>query len=412
MFSEVYIDEIYTALANGSSTTETTGLTKRLQVRGHNQRNNPDPLARIGALRVAAALGVPAGLVIADAYCGDPSNDIRTFVLDQAQAAQEAGLPIIRRLTEDSDATIATRALGLLRQLVDRQSVALCRRLLDAEHPTVRAAAADLLGHIGGRSASLNLRRLTTDPDKAVFKAASEALKRIEGELGRDKPSPWWASNATIKLPSPPTKLPKDLLARLPTPEPEIIVEEASQPAPPVAPKVDFWTTDWAALPTTMPSEIPALLKLLGLVSREDRPTVVDALMQSAPDSMGMHINRAIHNNDWVIARGAALYGAIANRPDLILVLRPLCRHPEAGVRAAVAEAIGTTGKKATIAALLPMLTDADQGVQATAICALADVCLAIGRQPYAASQLQGLANASDPAIRELVAFQLKRLTS
>ena len=238
--SEAYVDGVYSALAKGEEVTETSGLTKRLQVRGHNERTSPDPLVRIGALRVAAALGVPAGLIITDAFCSDPSVDIRRFVLAQAEAARHAGLPIVRRLTEDDDPGIATHALGLLRQVVDRQSVALSRRLLESPHPDVRAAAVELLGHIGGRSASLNVRRLTTDPNKTVFKAAKAALQRIEGEQERDKPKPWWDEEETIALPAPPTDLPQELIERLPHPEPVPADEDTPRPAPPTAPKVDF----------------------------------------------------------------------------------------------------------------------------------------------------------------------------
>ena len=58
------------------------------------------------------------------------------------------------------------------------------------------------------------------------------------------------------------------------------------------------------------------------------------------------------------------------------------------------------------------MLTDSDVGVQATAISALADLCLALGRNSFATRQLTGLHQSQDAGIRELVDFQLKRLAS
>jgi HEAT repeat protein len=410
VFSEEYVDGVYAALAAGESDVDCAGLTKRLQVRGCNQRENPNPLDRIGALRVSAALGVPAGLVITDAMSQDPSVDIRGYVLAQSKAARFAGLPIIRRLAEDPDARIGEGAIGLLRELVDRQSVTLSRRLLGSEHPKVRKTAVDLLGHLGGKATIVNVRALTRDPNKAVSKAAKQTLRRLDGELDRAEPSPWWSEEEAIVLPSPPSPLPKDVLDRLPMPEPESETPDEPEPAPPTAPKFDFWTMDWAALPETLPSETRALLKLLGLVAREDRATVVSALQEVAPDSMGFEVHQNSKSKDQAVARGAILYATEAGRSDLILVLRPLNQHPEAGVRAAVAEAIGSIGKTSTLTALLPLMGDPDVGVRATAIVAMADLSLSLKRGTYAASQIRQLSSDPEVAIRELVSLQLARL--
>ena len=410
MFSEEYVDGVYAALAAGESDVDFAGLTKRLQVRGCNQRENNNPLDRIGALRVAAALGPPTGLVITDAMAQDLSQDIRGFALAQAKAARFAGLPIIRRIAEDKDAGLATEALSLLRALVDRQSVALTRRLLTSPHAKVRKASVDLLGHIGGRATVVNVRALTVDPVKAVSKAASQTLKRLNGELERDEPKPWWSEEEQIVLPPPPSPLPKKVLERLPMPEPEPEATDEPEPALPAAPRYDFWTTEWASLPETMPTEVRALLKLLGMVARSDRAAVTNALNTAAPDSMGFEVHQGAKSKDPAVARGAALYAAECGRSDLMLVLRPLNGHPEAGVRAAVAETIGAIGKLSTLAALLPLMGDPDVGVRATSIVAIADLSLVLKRASYAANQIRQLSNDPEPVIQDLVSLQLERL--
>jgi hypothetical protein len=333
-------------------------------------------------------------------------------VLAQAKAAQVAGLPILRLLAEDEDETIAVEAVELLRRFVDRQSVALCKRLLLSPHAKVRSNAVELLGHIGGRSLLINVRKLTTDPDKTVFEAAKQALKRLEGELERDKSKPWWTESEEISLPSPPGVLPEEMIARLPQPEPEPEPEPAPARLATATPAFDYWVTDWAALPKSLPTEPRALLKLLGMVDRPDRSIVVEALQQAAPNSMGLEVNQGTKSKDWAVARGTAVYVTQAGRADLILVLRPLCSHIEPGVRAAIAETIGAVGKVATIASLLPLIADSNQGVRATAITALANLCLILNRANYGISQLRPLVEDPDNIIREVVELQLKRLAT
>lgn len=410
MFSEEYVDGVYAALAAGETDVDFAGLRKRLQVRGCNQRVNANPLDRVGALRVAAALGSPTGLVITDALAHDESRDIRAYVLGQAKAARLAGLPIIRRIAEDPDAALAAEALSLLRALVDRQAVPLARRLLTSPHPKVRQVSVDLLGHIGGKATIVNVRALTIDPVKAVSQAASKTMKRLEGELERDTPKPWWTDEEEVVLPPPPTPLPKKVLERLPMPAPEVEAPEEDVPALPAAPRFDFWKTDWANLPEALPSEPRALLKLLGMIAREDRPTIVNALQLTAPDSMGLEVHQGAKSKDHAVVRGAVLYAAEAGRSDLMLVLRQLNGHSEAGVRAATAEAIGAIGKISSFTALLPLLADTDLGVRATAIVAIADLALVLKRQSYAASQLKQLTSDPEKVIRDLLDLQLDRL--
>jgi HEAT repeat protein len=410
VFSEEYVNGVYAALAAGETGVDFEGLTKRLQVRGCNQREAANPLDRIGALRVAAALGSPSGLVITDALAHDVSVDVRGYVLEQAKAARQAGLPIIRRIAEDSDAKLAAAALGLLRAVVDRQAVTLSRRLLTSPHPTVRCVAVDLLGHIGGKATIVNVRALTVDPIKAVSKAASQTLKRLNGELERDTPAPWWNDEEAIVLPPPPTPLPKEVLERLPMPEPELETPEELEPALPAAPKFDFWTTEWANLPETLPSEPRALLKLLGMIAREHRLALVSALEGAAPDTMGLEVHQGAKSKDHAVVRGAILYASEAGRSDLMLVLRQLNGHSEPGVRAAIAEAIGAIGKISSFTSLLPLLGDGDVGVRATAIVATTDLALTLKRQSYAVSQIQQLRDDPEKVICDLVALQLERL--
>mgnify|MGYP001414744549 CR=1 FL=1 len=89
--------------------------------------------------------------------------------------------------------------------------------------------------------------------------------------------------------------LPEDMLSRLPMPEPEELTPEDQGPAPPAAPKVDFWIAEWAHLPSSFPTEVPALLKLLGMVAREGyrRSRHATARGPHAPDPSGPNAGSA-----------------------------------------------------------------------------------------------------------------------
>lgn len=198
------IDVIYDGIVDGTRDPGDLAWTRRrLQLMALERTKSGPAGARLGALRVAAVLGPKDGLPIAQQLIRDADPRVRTWAFNQAVAARELGLAVIRDAADAGDVELAVAALELLARWVDQASVPTARRCLRSADQRVRALAVRLLGNIGGTAVRLDLSRLQGDPDPAVREAAAEALRRLLGELPKEVRSPWW-DESPPSLPSPP----------------------------------------------------------------------------------------------------------------------------------------------------------------------------------------------------------------
>ena len=372
---------------------------------------SPADSDRLGALRVAAALPTAMGVRITEMLVNDASLVVRQQVLRQGIAAQYDGLPVLRSLASDPDPGLASEALDLLVRAVDLQSTPTARRLLRSPLAPVRARAATLLGHVGGKGVQGELRRLEADDDEDVRTAAAEALQRVLGELPRDTPSPWWEPDAEPDLPAPPPELEGSFLPAVPPATEEILREPTAPPAPAAAPPASApedtleeprAEEEWSPLPSTMPTEARALLKLLGMVSPDDQGAVLKGIEDVDIDTLSEIISFHNPGGDWAIGRGCGIAARALGRKVWMSSVRRLVFDPDHRVRAGAAEAIGALTGPSGVPSLTMLLGDPAGLVRRSALSALAELCENIGRADIAQQWAQKLGADPDPRVREV----------
>ena len=135
------LDAIYRQLATGSSPDPAPRHhLRRLQSLARDAIHGSTS-ERMGALRVAAAIGDHGHPIVLElARDGDPA--IRRHAFNQALASGWKGLPALRRFVADSEEDLAVASLEILTRAVDTPSLADARRALRDTRPKVRTAAA------------------------------------------------------------------------------------------------------------------------------------------------------------------------------------------------------------------------------------------------------------------------------
>lgn len=88
-------------------------------------------------------------------------------------------LPSLRKLVEEDDPNIASKAAYLASEIAGPKSAGLIKRAAGSVRPAVRAAAASALRNISpSASASATLNRLLTDRDPGVRRLAVRAARK------------------------------------------------------------------------------------------------------------------------------------------------------------------------------------------------------------------------------------------
>ncbi len=359
------IEAIYEALSAGP-TAEGAPMHKArwLQTMAR-ERSRGSVEDKLGAIRVAMALGSFHGAPIVLDLCMDPDQSVRQAVQTAALTKDWDGLPVLRKMASDADEELALTALERLVEIADLPASATARRLLKDPRPRVRAAAATLLGLVAGSGVQPDLRRLESDDDQAVREAAALAVQRIRGEV--EKPG-----------------------AEPPQEEPAVEV--------------------WAPLPAEMPTEAVALARLLGSVQPGDLAVVVEHLSRCDAAAVAGLPSRYRPGADRATARGIALAAALLPRPSWLSSVRRMSRDSDPSVRAAAATGIGATGSLGTVVDLGKLCGDGEGIVRAAGVEALVALCVRIERPELGHRFLQPLVD--DEHVGEAARGALERLGS
>jgi len=432
---------------------------RKLQREALARTSDPDPAARLGALRVAAFIGPVHGLPITAKLMTDGDRKVRVAAFNQAVAAREDGRALLREALTGPDTELALAAADLLARAADRPSLNPALRLLSSDEPGLRAAAARIVGMVGGRS-SLARMRVDQESDPGARAAMEEARQRIDGDAERPPAQVWWSAGE-VDLPSPavegdisPSHTAPEVPATPASPpegsdEPEDDVvdatfeevagadsdrsnagdassegnEGAQLPAAPVSTEVSTpeddadppepaaWNGEATPLPSQLPTEARALCRLLGMVAPSDRETVVAALREiDDPAALGDLWIAWQPGGDLALGRGLALAAAALQRGAFLTKATTLAGVDEPLIRAAAVEAIGALGGASALTRVNRRLTDPAPSVRAAAARALAAMGPRLGREGIASSWLQQAADDDDPEVKTAVSDALEAL--
>jgi len=261
---------------------------------------------RLIAIAVLGRVGGDKAVEVLQHYCRAPEPEVRRANLELAIEMGPVAMAVIRGAALDTDADIAVRALGILRQAADKVVAGDVRRQLGNQSAEVRLAAVELLGQVGGKSCLVPVRRLTSDEDERVRTAATLADQRISGTAERDEPEQWWKGQEIVELQADPDRI--------------------------------------VPLPAELPTEAAALLSLLGSVAEADRGTVLEALRST--DGLGLAVvAHQAAGGDVAIGRGICHAAVGLERKDWIVPVRRRLQDPDATVRLEVARALAFLGK-------------------------------------------------------------------
>jgi hypothetical protein len=407
------IEALYAAIVDGSGDGGDLSWTRRrLQHLALERAKTTDVEARLGALRVGALLGSKDGLAISHELVTDADTRVRTIAFNQVVASRDAGLAGIRKTAGGSDPELASAAFDLLIQWVDVQSMQLARRSLLAPDARIRQRAATLLGHVAGPGVILDLQSLASgDPDEAVRQAASEAIRRISGELPKGVRQPWWdepQDPVTTSLPPQPEPAQPEPAQPEPA-QPELPVPVA-QPGEPRAGELQPGDGTWARLPSPLPTETRALIRLLGMVAPEDRAAVIEAVDKAPARQWSELALGWSPGADPAISRGLAWSASGLGRQGAVSKLVTMLGEADPSVRIAAAEAIGELGGIAMIPSLTRQFVDPDPQAAAAAVRALVSLAIRVGRPDLARDQLARVGASVPQAVSDAVAEARSRL--
>lgn len=398
------LEALYATYVDGTATEPPPHHeTKRLQRVAMQRARAPDPAERLGALRVAAALGPDNGLPITQLLLRDPDDAVRRYAFNQAVAARDRGILLLRIAAEGPDPALTADALDLLTQIPDTGASPVLQRLTTHDSPSVRARAVRLLGRIAGPSALGRVRRLESDADPEVQEAVQEALERLQGGGEPVVPGQWWDDDAgDITLPAPPAPKdgaltgPKEPAPQSPAPSHALVpVRSEERYEPPLE--------DGAPLPEVMPTEARALLRLLGVVRPSDRAAVLARLEEVWPEVHAL-ASRFRPEADPVLTRGMARAAAALGSSAWIARLRPLLGAPDVSVRAAALEACGALGQLSVVASVSRGLEDREPTVRLAAVRALEQITQRVDRPDLLRRALIQHGEDPDPTVQAEIA--------
>lgn len=413
------IDSIYRALVEGTADdTSLPSVARPLLRLALERARSPAVHERIGALRVASALGRTHGLAVTRELLHDADPRVRRYAFNQAVAARRAGIVLLRLSADGNDPELVAEALRLLGVVMDRGSSSLARRLTEHPEPAVRAAAARLVGLVAGPAARVQIARLADDPDPAVRQAASEALERLAGTVNPGRPGQWWDDDDDDGLPSPPVPdeealaaedaaaaVAEDAAPERAAPAPPNDADGAATseaPAPPVAaqppvtepsaPEVPEETAlvpvepepdddrplpadgEGIPLPSRLPTEARALLRLLARVGDADQAPVLAGL-EPLREEVVLLLARHRPGGDEALGRGLGLAARLMGASTWLTRLRPLLADPSPVVRVAAVEAFGAQGSGSSVPQMSRLLEDDEPRVRRAAVEAIDALC-------------------------------------
>jgi HEAT repeat protein len=401
------IDAVYEAIAAGTARDPDLSWTRRrLQAMALGRAKEGTDDQRLGALRVAAVLGPRDGIPVVAELVRDPHPQVRAWAVSQAIGARELGISPLRTSLEGPDPEQVRLALDHLTAWVDQGCVPALRRLLSSSDAGVRQRAVVLLGNVGGPSIRGELERLVRDPEPEVQQAATVALEVLAGTRPRAVRTPWWDEEPEaqpeaspdavapsevpaetlaappVEAPAPRVEAPTPPVEVAPEPAPAIIPASAAPPAwgadarrwggpPPsersrpavsaTAPPTSTWDGHVVPLPTTLPDETRALVKLLGMVAAEDRAPVLALFRQGDAKRRREEFSVLLMGYagaDPALGRGLCVLAAEIGGPAHVTGLRPLLRDPSVWVRSASLLALGALAPPSAIPWMAPFLDD------------------------------------------------------
>lgn len=418
------LTEIYEALAAGRG--EEHDLSEKSRPLFYlciDRAASEDPEGRLSALRVGAHLEVDDRMRLVDALIVDPEPRVRNYAFNLAIEAKDKGLPALKSAVDGPDEELAVEALGMLITQSSRTDGLVARKWLGHDSPRIRAGAAMLLGNISGRSLSVPLRKLAeSDPDPVVREQAAQAVRRVMGEEDKVPPQNCWEAGPT-PIPTGPSA-PKPAAPAAAPSAPAPVAPPAAPASPPVAAapppaavedaavvpsgegveEVRESPRDWrqpSPLPSTLPGETRAMLKLLGMVSPDDRPTLVQKLSSIDESTRNALLRGWRTGGDAALGRGIALAVGELDLKTFAVQLRALLRDPEPAVRAGAAEAVGRVGAPSLIPPLDALLQDADVDVRLAAIQGMTGLLVRSNRFEMLRDKVAPMCDDEDPRIKK-----------
>ncbi len=396
---------------------------------------------------VAAAIGGDRGLDVAMAFLEDKESSIRRLAYQMGVDAGKAGEGLVREAAENADEDLACDAIALLTEREDRAATTLMRKLLNSPHARVRAASCRLLGKIAGFAVSRQIEPLLDDVDEDVRRAAREAINHIMGQDGpvltppppapRDvaptsTPSNDWAvaaapTEAPNAPPPPGTPAPPGSAEELPNlaalreattssgglapakkaaPPTQAGPQMVPTPQLPAAP-IEYATgAAWAPeepipLPAQLPIEAMALARLLGQVSVNERPAVIEVLRRCSMSEVGAVLSGHSPGKDIHRARGAAIAAEAMGNQRWVGTLRKYIRDPDAGVRACAIIALAKLASPSLLPQMSRLASDSDAGVRASAAWALGEAGRKLGTQGMVRGYISPLTGDGDAEVKK-----------
>ncbi len=436
------VRKTFDELARGEDPGDLTGMQRKLLYACFDAAGDADPDRRLDALRVAGNLDVEDQMRVVDPLIRDADDRVRRYAFNLACAAKKLGIEPLRSAVNGTDTELAVDALGLLVTQGDRATTMHARNWLRHDDPRIRAGAAMLLGNVAGPAMAVHLGRVAeTDPVKAVRVIATEAVGRCTGEIPKADPQDFWevgpadlaidVSEADDeKQKKPPTLPPRHENLATIYPEDMLDEETGESDPPPVRRKVsdnderalvpstdpedpaaspaeevrEPEPRDWrepASLPSALPTEATALLKLYGIVKPEDRGTVLAAFEKLDGGARSGALSGWTPGADENLGRGIALAVKGVGSKTHASMLRVMLREPAAGVRAGAAEAIGSTGTLSMIPQLSDLLSDDDPDVRIAAIQGLAELLTRKERFAMLKDRLAPCTNDDDERVKK-----------
>ena len=404
------LDETYDGMADGTVERPTnTPILRLLVTRSRAAASATSVHDRFKGLAVAKVIGGPEAIDLYKAYCNDPELEVRETVFAYAMEYGNAGLAAIRALLKDSDPTLSHRVFQVLFDQKDRQCTTAVRRLLSDTNPTRRAWAAILLGAMAGPSMEMSLRPLTKDEDDQVKEAAVWAIANLNRQDPGPAPLPSLPgkkkkkakSRTTAKSAGKAKKAKDDTLGK-------VVSDDTRQLPAVIEPAETMEEEEEVSTPTATFHTAEEWFRSLGNVQRPQKGLLASGTFTDTQLSEGFRQCRK--GGDPAVNRGAAIAAAFTGNTRWVGNLRRLTSDPNPGVRAAVAEALGTLCTNATLVTLGKMLKDDHPSVRAAAARGLVTGAQKVHSEAWACQHLRAASEDKDEVVKETIASAISTL--